>query len=89
MDIKDFKALKELIKICRKTGVSDIEVDGIKIKLGDAPSTEKPQSHMEEYEEPEDPFERFPSGILSPTQAAFYSSGGVPEDDPELEENPQ
>jgi hypothetical protein len=34
MDIKDFKQLKQVINLCRKTGVSDIEIAGIKMHIG-------------------------------------------------------
>ncbi len=37
MTISSFKDLEKLIKLCRKTGVDEITVDGITMKLGDVP----------------------------------------------------
>lgn len=34
MDIKSIKDLKQVIQLCRKTGVSDIEISGIKMHIG-------------------------------------------------------
>lgn len=81
--ISDLKELEKLLKICRKQGVTDIEVAGVKIKLGDIP--EKPR-HINDPAidtETDDPYANFPGGILSNSQLAFYSSGGVPDEDPE------
>ena len=35
--INDLKDLRQLISLCRKTGVSDIEINGIKLHLGPMP----------------------------------------------------
>lgn len=37
MKIDNLKQLKALIKTCRATGISKIEVDGVKLELGDEP----------------------------------------------------
>lgn len=34
LDIKDIKDLEKVIRLCRKTGVSDIEIAGIKMHIG-------------------------------------------------------
>jgi hypothetical protein len=37
MQIQTLKDLEHLIKLCRKTGVDSVTIDGITIKLGDMP----------------------------------------------------
>lgn len=39
MQVQSLKELRKLIQLCRATGVASIEVDGMKITLGDAPKT--------------------------------------------------
>jgi len=41
MNISNFKDLEKLIKLCRKTGVEIIEVDGIKMQLSHLPVMDK------------------------------------------------
>lgn len=38
MKVNDIKDLKKLIDLCRRTGVEAIEVDGVKMNLGSAPT---------------------------------------------------
>lgn len=38
MTIKDIKDLKQIIDLCRKTGVQSIKVDNVEMHLGEAPS---------------------------------------------------
>jgi hypothetical protein len=51
--------LKALIKLCRKEGLSAIEVDGVKLELGDAPvrklktEQQEPVNEMPQYTEDE------------------------------------
>lgn len=83
--INSLKELQQLLKICRKSGVSEIELGDVKIKLGELP----PEQHQHkdasmDQDEIQDPYANFPGGMLSPSQLAFYSAGGVPEDDPEI-----
>lgn len=78
--IKDLKELERLLKLCRKQGVTEIELGEVKLKLGDLPFN-SPQSRTAE-EEIIDPYKNFPTGELTPDQLAFYSSGGLPENDP-------
>ena len=80
--IQDLNDLKNLLKICRKSGVTELEMGGLKIKLGDLPPD--PKKHSEVEEESNDPYSGFPDGILTPEQLAFYSAGGRPEEDPEV-----
>lgn len=38
MKITTLKELEQVIKLCRKTGVQSITVDGVQLQLGEAPS---------------------------------------------------
>jgi hypothetical protein len=82
--INDLKDLKALFKLCRAQGITDFKMNGIDIKFGDLPQGQIP------YQEPsvDDPVNRyagFPQGELTASQLAFYSAGGRPDDDPEIE----
>lgn len=79
--ITDIKDLKQLFKLCRQQGVTEIKVAGVEIKFGEVPLT---QSNVQ-IEESE-PYSGFPQGELTPEQLLFYSAGGRPEDDPVLKE---
>jgi hypothetical protein len=82
--INDLKDLKALFKLCRAQGITDFKMGELDIKFGDLPQGQAV------YQEPsvDDPINRyagFPQGELSPEQLAFYSAGGLPENDPEIE----
>lgn len=77
--IDSLKDLEKLLKVLRKQGVYEFEHNGTRLKLGDLP-VERASS----VEAAQDPYAGFPSGELSPEQLMFYSSGGNPENDPEL-----
>lgn len=59
MKIDTLADLRQLIKVCRKEGINSIEVDGIKLELGDVPlkklKTEQsePANEMPVYTEEE------------------------------------
>lgn len=76
--IKDLKDLEKLLKLCRKQGVKDIKLADISLSLGDLPQEASKALH-----DPVNPLANFPQGELTPDQLAFYSSGGLPEDDEE------
>lgn len=78
--IEDLKELEKLLKICRRQGVVEIDFDNVKLKLGDLPLEASSASSAEVN----DPLKNFPQGELTPEQLIFYSSGGMPEDDPAL-----
>lgn len=82
--IKDLKDLKNLFKLCRVQGVTEIDLNGLKIKFGDIPMQQS-QATNEQGEEVDNPWSSFPGGELTPTQLAYYSSGGLPQNDPELQ----
>lgn len=70
----DLKNLKELIALCRKTGVQELSVDGISLKLkSDAPPSNykrKLKSVSKEEISPE----------FSEDELLFWSAGQVPMD---------
>jgi hypothetical protein len=86
--IENLKDLEKLLKLCRKQGVTEINLGAVSFKLGEMPQTAE-QVAQAAAEDASDPYANFPAGMLSPEQLMFYSSGGVPENDPELEEKPQ
>jgi hypothetical protein len=79
--IMDLKDLEKLFKACRKHGISEMDYQGIKFKLGDMPSVKEAGGAQEEIET-DNPYSDFPDGTLTLDQLAFYSSGGMPADDP-------
>jgi hypothetical protein len=62
--IKDLSELKKLLQLCRKQGVTEIEFENVKLKLGDLPQSNTTTQDTEEVFED-----------LTPDQLAFYSSG--------------
>lgn len=78
--IDNLKDLEKLLKLCRKQGVFEIKLGSIELKLGELPA-ENGQAVSDDIE---NPLKNFPQGELTSTQLIFYSSGGLPEDDPEL-----
>ncbi len=82
--IENLKDLEKLLKLMRKQGVTEIKLSGTEIKLGDLPQTQSEIPY--ESTDAENKYSDFPDGILTPEQLAFYSSGGVPENDPELKQ---
>jgi len=80
--VKDLKELTALLKLCRKQGVTEIEFDNIKLKLGELPQEVDTGTKSITDEVSEDKYANFPQGELTPEQLAFYSSGGSPENDP-------
>lgn len=77
--------LKKLLTLLRKNGVLSYESDGVKLQFSpEAMRLEaKPSAATVDEVDPKDPWAKFPSGDLSPTQLQFYSAGGDPENDPE------
>lgn len=78
--INDLKDLQKLLKLCRAQGVTDITLGEVSIKLGDLPQDYSNTKDLNE--EVKDKYANFPDGDLTPDQLAFYSSGGLPENDP-------
>lgn len=80
--INDLKDLQKLLKLCRAQGITDFKMNGLEIKFGDLPITQRALSDMPSDEDATNPYGNFPQGELTPEQLMFYSSGGKPEDDP-------
>lgn len=78
--IENLKELEKLLKLCRKQGVTEINLNGIAVKLGELPFDSTNVKNL--AEEVGDKYQNFPDGELTPEQLMFYSSGGLPEDDP-------
>lgn len=79
--IESLKDLERLLKLCRKQGVTEIKLGTVEFKLGDMPNE---VSGSTTSDVADDPYKNFPTGILTPEQLMFYSSGGAPESDPTL-----
>lgn len=65
--INDLKELQALFKLCRKQGVTEIDLGAIKIKFGDLPVTRINQEQSDEI----------PTDELTPEQLMFYSVAAV------------
>lgn len=74
--INDFKDLEKFLKILRKQGVTEASFGSLTVKMGDLP-VERLNLASDE-----DKLAGFPDGELTPDQLIFYSSGGMPADDP-------
>lgn len=86
MKIENIKQLQALIKLCRTTGVEAIEVDGIKMNLGAAPTVIYKQ-HKTSTKSAEEIIEtiapggiteevKIPTNGLTEEQLLFYSAQG-------------
>lgn len=85
----DLKQLKALLKVLRENGVTDYTTPDVTLKVSHEYLISKEKSvtlHTEDSES-DNPYANFPQGELSPEQLMFYSSGGVPENDPENQDN--
>jgi hypothetical protein len=82
----EIKELEKILKLCRKQGVTEIDLGDVKFKLGDlpAPKSSSSEETIIEQDIEEDPYAYFPQGILTSEQLAHYASGGSPSDDPVL-----
>lgn len=91
MTLPDLKDLGKVLDLCRKKGVKAIQLGELRIELGELP--EKQTSSINEAQEnpidPANPYANFPQGNLTPDQLIYYSSGGVPENDPALAKSDQ
>ncbi len=79
--ITTLKDLERLLKLCRKQGVTEIKLGTVEFKLGEIPMDQSGVKNL--AAEVTDPYANFPDGELTPEQLMFYSSGGLPENDPE------
>ncbi len=63
--IKDLKELEKLLKLCRKQGVTEVNLSGVIIKFGDMPR--KSTGDVQDSDDPE-------TDELTPEQLMFFSS---------------
>ncbi len=79
--INDLKDLKALFKLCRAQGITDFKMNGLDIKFGEMPQGQLASQEIQ-VDDPVNRYAGFPQGELTPEQLAFYSAGGLPENDP-------
>lgn len=77
--INSLKDIEKLMKLCRKQGITEFVLKDLVLRFGELPQQ---QSTVVDID-PENPYSNFPQGELTPEQLAFYSAGGIPEEDPE------
>lgn len=84
MQLPGLKDLAKVIDLCRKKGVSAITIGEIKLEFrADLPeSNYKRKQVIKEENDPVNPYANFPEGELTPEQLMYYSTGGMPENDP-------
>lgn len=84
MDLPDLKKLGQIIDLCRKKGVASIAIGEMKLEIrAELPeSNYKRKQLVKEESDPINPYANFPEGELTPDQLMYYSSGGLPENDP-------
>jgi hypothetical protein len=72
MKLENLKDLKGIIALCRKTGVKSIEIDGVKLELGDAPHRSiKPADATPDTEE-------ITSDVPTAEEMLFWSTQDAP-----------
>lgn len=76
--IETLKDLEKFFKVCRKMGVIKADLVNQAFEFGDLP-IEHGAAEVEQ-----EPYKGFPTGTLTEEQLMFYSSGGLPENDPAL-----
>lgn len=77
--IESIKDLEKLLKLCRRQGVTEINLGAVSLKLGDMPQHTAAQASEDTIE---DVLEDFPDGPLSPEELTFFANGGLPQDNP-------
>jgi len=82
--IANLSDLQKLLKLLRKQGVSTFKMGEIELKLGDLPIERTHQVEQDTEIDTVNPYDEFPTGMLTETQAIHYANGGIPENDPEL-----
>lgn len=81
--INNLKDLERFFKLCRKQGVTKADLSNQAYEFGEMPIERS--SNSIQTDEIDDPYKNFPTGNLTPEQLMFYSSGGLPENDPALQ----
>lgn len=78
MNLPDVKKLKQIIALCRKTGVESIEIDGVKITLGAEPS--KAPRKTKKAAPVDDGNDEIESDELTDESLLFWSTGALAEE---------
>lgn len=79
--VQNLKELRALLKLCREQGVTEIDLGSVKLKLGALPY-EAPKDVVNLSDDvTKDKYANFPEGMLSNEQLAYYSAGGLPDEE--------
>lgn len=88
--MKDLKELRALLKLLRQNGVLTYKSSELDLTLSPDSHLLSKQKETQIVEvDPNNPWAQFPTGELSPEQLAFYSAGGMPGEEDEVEVIPQ
>lgn len=74
--INNLKDLDALFKLCRKRGIPEMEISGIKFKVGDLPK-EGARAGDDTETDSDNPYGDFPDRVLTNEELIYYSSGGA------------
>ena len=77
--IETLKDLEKLLKLCRRHGVTDINLGIVALKLGDVP---RETTQSADTEDESNPLADFPDGPLTPEELTYFANGGLPKDNP-------
>jgi hypothetical protein len=84
------KELKALLKLLRSNGVLTYKTADLDLSFSSESHLLAPKEQAQMVEvDSDDPWAQFPTGDLTPEQLMFYSSGGVPGEEPDEEAIPQ
>jgi hypothetical protein len=73
MKLEKLKDLKDVIALCRKTGVKSIEIDGVKLELNEVAPNRKSRTTVESSE-----VDEITSDTPTEEQMLFWSAQDVP-----------
>ena len=77
--VTNLKDLEKLLKLCRKQGVTEINLSGVAFKLGELPKHQTQEIQEEDLEA------RFTEELEAPMtveELAMFANGGLPQDNP-------
>lgn len=81
--ISNLKELEKFFKLCQKQGIKKADLNAMSFEFGEIPGEKSVQNE----EQVQVSYDNFPEGVLTPEQLMFYSSGGVPDNDPFLKDH--
>lgn len=76
--VDNLKDLEKLLKLCRKQGVTEINLGLVALKLGELPQ----KMEVQVTEDESAVYDDFPDGPLTPEELTFFANGGMPEENP-------